>query len=249
MLIILNGTILFAKAPASLHYCCMADGADEMIPTRATLIHRLKNWQDQTSWQDFFDIYWKLIYDVAIQRGLTKSEAEDVVQLTMMSVAKHMPGFKYDPALGSFKTWLLNMTRWRITDQIRKRTPQVFQPEEILETPVGKTRSAEHAYHTPPELEKLWDEEWEKNLLAAASAKARRRLDPKQYQIFDCYVNKELPPERIAKAFGISLNQVYLAKHRMTVLIKEEAERIQKEIVLLRRSRFCKKPSRGHACF
>ena len=209
----------------------MADGADELIPTRATLIHRLKDWQDQASWQDFFDIYWQLIYGVAVKRGLTKSEAEDVVQLTMISVAKHMPGFKYDPAIGTFKTWLLNMTRWRITDQIRKRPPQASQLEEILETPVGLPAAAGLAQHSPPQLEKLWDEEWEKNLLHAAIAKARRRLDPKQYQIFDCYVNKEWPAEQVAKVFGISSNQVYLAKHRMTELIKEEAERLQKEIV------------------
>jgi len=231
MFIVQSGAILFAKASASLHYCCMDDGVEELIPTRATLIHRLKDWQDQASWQVFFDTYWQLIYNVAVKRGLMKSEAEDVVQLTMISVAKHMPGFKYDPATGSFKTWLLNMTCWRIADQIRKRPPQVSQPEEILETPVGKPRSAEEAYQSPPELEKLWDEEWEKNLLATAIAKARRRLDPKQYQIFDCYVNKEWPPERVAKAFGISNNQVYLAKHRMTALIKEEAERIQREVV------------------
>jgi len=209
----------------------MTDAADELIPTRATLIHRLKDWQDQTSWQDFFDTYWQLIYDVAVKGGLTKPEAEDVVQLTMISVAKHMPGFKYDPATGSFKTWLLNMTRWRITDQLRKRQPLASHPEEILEILDGKQSSHEPGYNTLPELEKLWDEEWEKNLLHAAIAKARRRVDPKQYQIFDCYVNKEWTPERIAKAFGISTNQVYLAKHRMTALIKEEAERIQKEIV------------------
>jgi RNA polymerase sigma-70 factor (ECF subfamily) len=209
----------------------MADGADELIPTRATLIHRLKDWQDQASWQDFFDTYWQLIYDVAIRGGLTKPEAEDVVQLTMMSVAKHMPGFKYDPAAGSFKTWLLNMTRWRIADQIRKRPAQTEYHEEYVGPGVRDAKTGERTSHTLPELEKLWDDEWEKNLLHAALAKARRRLDPKQYQIFDCYVNKEWPAERIAKVFGISTNQVYLAKHRMTALIKEEAERIQREII------------------
>ena len=209
----------------------MADGAEELIPTRATLIHRLKDWQDQASWQDFFDLYSKLIYDVAIQGGLKQSEAEDVVQLTMMSVAKHMPGFKYDPATGSFKTWLLNMTRWRITDQIRKRRPLAAYQEDPVGTGAEDSKSIDESLYTLPELEKLWDAEWEKNLLAAASAKARRRMDPKQYQIFDCAVNKEWPPEQIAKALGVSLNQVYLAKHRMTALIKEEVERIQKEIV------------------
>ena len=75
----------------------MSEPNDELIPTRATLIQRLKNWQDQSSWQDFFDTYWKLIYGVAIKGGLTATEAQDVVQETMIAVARHMPTFKYDP--------------------------------------------------------------------------------------------------------------------------------------------------------
>ena len=46
---------------------------------------------------------WKLIYGVARKAGLTDVEAQDVVQETMASVAKHMPTFKYDPVIGSFK--------------------------------------------------------------------------------------------------------------------------------------------------
>jgi RNA polymerase sigma factor (sigma-70 family) len=226
-----GGIILFAKATANIHYFCMADEADELIPTRATLIHRLKDWQDQASWQFFFDTYWQLIYGIAIKRGLTKPEAEDVVQLTMISVAKHMPGFKYDPAIGNFKTWLLNMTSWRITDQHRKRKSLAEYQVETVETGSDDSAIDDDTFHTLPELENLWDAEWENNLLQVAIAKARRRADPKQYQIFDCHVNKQWPPERIAKAFGISINQVYLAKHRMTTLIKEEAERVRKEII------------------
>jgi len=212
----------------------MDEPKDELIPTRATLLLRLKDWQDQASWQDFFDTYWRLIYNVAVKRGLTGPEAEEVVQQTMISVARHMPGFRYDPALGSFKAWLLNMTRWRIADHLRRNQSQaelrVYQEETMEDFPGGPKTDVTGQY-TLPELEKIWDEEWEKNLLEAAITKARRRLDPKQFQIFDCYVKKGWPPERVAKAFGISLNQVYLAKHRMTALIKEEVERIQKEVI------------------
>src|SRR5213593_1463943 len=101
----------------------MDEDAGRLLPTRATLLERLKNWQDQASWQQFFDNYWQLIYGVARKAGLTESEAEEVVQETMFSVAKHMPTFKYDPAIGSFKAWLLKMTRWRIIAQFRKRQP------------------------------------------------------------------------------------------------------------------------------
>ena len=40
----------------------MDDIAEEFIPTRKSLLDRLKNWGDDASWQDFFDTYWKLIY-------------------------------------------------------------------------------------------------------------------------------------------------------------------------------------------
>ena len=205
---------------------------DELIPTRATLIQRLKNWQDQSSWQDFFDTYWKLIYGVAIKGGLTAAEAQDVVQETMISVAKHMPTFKYDPAIGSFKTWLLNMTRWRITDQLRKRGPFIAGPFQLPTTPPpAPVRWTRWSIPRGRDLDALWDAEWEKNLLDAAMAKVKRRLDPQKYQIFDLYVNKEWTPEKVAATFGISVDQVYLAKHRTTELIKEEVKKLEQQVI------------------
>ena len=209
----------------------MARPTDELIPTRATLLERLKDWQDASSWQDFFDTYWKLIYGVAIKGGLTQTEAEDVVQETMISVAKHIPTFKYNQNVGSFKGWLLNMTRWRIADQYRKR-----KPVSVRHLPPGDaetdTQSANQMVD-PASLDwdALWDAEWETNLLDAAMARVKRRLDPEKFQIFDFYVNKEWPPEKVAKTFGIPVDQVYLAKHRVLDIVKEEVERLKKETI------------------
>jgi RNA polymerase sigma-70 factor (ECF subfamily) len=208
----------------------MVEPNDELIPTRATLIQRLKDWQDQSSWQDFFDTYWKLIYGVAIKGGLTATEAQDVVQETMIAVARHMPSFKYDPAIGSFKTWLLNMTRWRITDQLRKRGPFASCHSSSEDTATGTSTVNKVVDPRSRDLDALWDLEWEKNLLDAAMAKVKRRLDPQKYQIFDLYVNKEWAPEKVAATFGISTDQVYLAKHRTMELIREEVKRLEKEM-------------------
>src|SRR5437867_10362332 len=93
----------------------------EFIPTRQSLLSRLKSWDDQESWREFFDRYWKLIYGVALKSGLTPSEAQDVVQETLIAVCKNIKEFKADPAFGSFKAWLLKLTRWRILDQVKKR--------------------------------------------------------------------------------------------------------------------------------
>ena len=209
----------------------MRHQADEMIPTRATLIYRLKDWQDQTSWQEFFDIYWKLIYGVARKSGLSDAEAQDVVQEPLVAVSKHMPTFNYDPALGSFKGWLMNMTRWRIVSQFRKRSPAA----ESSTLPSSTTTSAPDPLQNVADpasrsLDEVWEHEWENNLLQAAIARVKRRVDPLKYQIFDLYVNKELPPEQVAASFGITVDQVYVIKHRVTESIKAEVKRLQQEI-------------------
>src|SRR5262245_7043486 len=75
---------------------------DELIPTRRSLLARLKDWEDRDGWKEFFDTYWRLIFNVALKAGRTETEAEDVVQETVVSVARQMPAFQYDPK-GSFK--------------------------------------------------------------------------------------------------------------------------------------------------
>ncbi|HSY73981.1 MAG TPA: sigma-70 family RNA polymerase sigma factor [Dongiaceae bacterium] len=220
---------LFANSGVNLHYLPMAQLTDELIPTRTTLLERLKDWGDDSSWRDFFDIYWKLIYGVAVKGGLTKEEAQDVVQETMLTVAKQMPDFKYDRKAGSFKSWLLNTTRWRIADQFHKREALAISHSSSNDGDTG-TRTAEKVIDpASQDMNMLWDAEWERNLLEAAIIKVKRRLDPQKYQIFDFSVNKEWPPEKIAEAFSIPIAQVYLAKHRATAMIKEEVEKMNAE--------------------
>ena len=204
---------------------------DEFIPTRATLIQRLKNWQDQASWQEFFDTYWKLIYGLARRLGLGEEDAQDVVQETMISVANRMPNFKYDPEVGSFKSWLRTLIRSRISDHLRRRGPGTVPLEIESEFPDESLMLKETPDKGHQTLEQFYEQEWRKNLLDAAVAKVKRKLDPQKYQIFDFYVNKEWAPEKVAAAFKIPVEQVYLAKHRITEMIKDEAKRLENEML------------------
>src|SRR6188472_2691101 len=74
-----------------------------LLATRRSLVDRLGNWDDQRKWQEFFDTYWKLIYSAARKAGLTEVEAQEVVQETVITVAKNVGKLRYDPAIGSFK--------------------------------------------------------------------------------------------------------------------------------------------------
>jgi RNA polymerase sigma-70 factor (ECF subfamily) len=204
---------------------------DELIPTRDSLLVRLKDWQDDASWRDFFNTYWRLVYGVALKSGLTEQEAQEVVQETVITVARHIPEFKYEPNICSFKTWLLNLTRWRIVDQLRKR------PKKVM---VTSRSNGEHAAGTAmlerlPDpaslnLDAVWDKEWEQHLLSSAIQSVKRKVNPEQYQIFHLCVFKEWPVQKVTRELGISATRVYLAKHRVAALLKREVKLLEKKI-------------------
>jgi RNA polymerase sigma-70 factor (ECF subfamily) len=201
---------------------------DEVTRTRATLLGRMKNWGDQASWQEFFDLYWKLIYGVARKAGLSDAEAQDVVQESMVSVAKHMPAFKYDPAAGTFRAWLLTLTRWRIVDQFRKRG--LAAPHHAGSGEAVRTATVEQiADDKSLDWDAVWEADWKKTILDAAMTRVKQRLDPQKFQVFDFYVNREWSPEKVAQTFNITVNQVYLVKNRVTEMLREEFGRLEKE--------------------
>ena len=204
---------------------------DDFIPTRRSLLTRLKDWNDDESWKKFFDTYWKLIYGAALKSGLTDAEAQEVVQETVIAVAKKMNAFKYDPALGSFKGWLLNLTRWRITDQFRKRGVE-WKPSAPASDETSRTSTVERI---PDEaslkLDAIWEEEWQKNLWDAAIARVKLKVGGKQYQMFDLYVLKDWPVADVVSTLGVTEFQVYKAKSRIARLIKREVKYLEAKML------------------
>jgi RNA polymerase sigma factor (sigma-70 family) len=201
-----------------------------LIPTRVTLLQRLKSWDDQESWRDFFQIYWKLIYAVALRAGLNDAEAQDVVQETIITVARKMGSFRYDPKVDSFKGWLLYITRKRIAMHYRRRSR-----ERGHNCGNSDTAQASVGLEEIPDVsacsEVVWEEEWERNLLEAALARIKSKVNARQYQMFDLYVNRQWPVRQVAETLGVQAAQVYLAKHRIVALVKEEVKRLERELL------------------
>jgi len=200
---------------------------DDNIPTRQSLLERLKDWGDQKSWVDFFNTYWKLIYGVARQAGLTEAEAQDVVQETVIAVAKKMGEFKTDPAFGSFKSWLLLITRRRINDQFRKRPPRV-ELKKARSDGTPRTSALERLPEAEtPVLERIWQEEWERNLVDIALEKVKQLVSSKQFLLFYQQAFKQWSPRKVAHQYGVSLAQVYMAKYRVSSVLKREIKKLE----------------------
>ena len=199
-----------------------------LFATRRSLVEKLANWDDRKRWQEFFDTYWKLIYSAARKSGLTDAEGQEVVQETIITVAKNIDKLRYDPSVGSFKGWLLNITRWRIADQFRKRSPT--ENRRAVSTHERQTATIERIPdHAAVDLDDLWEQEWKSNLFSAAIARVKKKVDPKQFQIFDCYVRKEWPAQKVADQLQVSVGQVYLVRHRVAAILKKEIKALEKQ--------------------
>ena len=204
----------------------------EFLPTRWTLIDRLKRWDDDGSWREFFEIYWRLIHGTALKSGCTEDEALEVVQETVISVAKEMKkdSFQADQDAGSFKGWLLRITQRRIVDQLRKRPPQgrfvEHRPNPTLDT-ATIDRIADPK--EDPAVE-YWDREWEQHLLDAAIQRVKQLVKPGQFQVFQLLVIKKFSTAEVAKALNMNAAQVYLAKHRVGLLVKRELKKLQQRL-------------------
>src|SRR5215471_4428222 len=161
----------------------------DAAPTRYSLLGRLQKLDDQESWKDFFNTYWRLIYSVAVKSGLTEDEAQEVVQETVISVAKSIHKFERDRSRGSFKAWLKNIIRWRIADQLRKRLPSSGAMRDS--GPADAESLEEIPDPNSSALESVWEDEWKTQLFEAALERIKRRIKEEHYQAFDLYVIKQ----------------------------------------------------------
>jgi RNA polymerase sigma factor (sigma-70 family) len=188
---------------------------EAFLATRRSLVQRLSNLEDHRTWQEFFETYWRLIYSVARKAGLDDFEAEEAVQETVISVVRRIPEFRYDPNIGSFRGWLLTLARWRIADQFRKR-----QSREAIDLDAASVEQ--------PWFIEAWNEEWETHLLNASLERLKQKTSLSQFQVFECYVIKGWPAQKVAQELQVSVGSVYLAKNRLLPILKEIMARVEK---------------------
>lgn len=203
---------------------------DDSLLTRRTLLSRLRNLDDQESWRTFFDLYWRLLYNVARRSGLDDAGAQEIVQDTVIAVARNMPEFRYDPARGTFRQWLLRIMRRRIIDHLRR----IYrQPPRAEVMPESLDEDVEHAAaiidQSASAIEAAWNEEWERATFEAALVRIRAEVNPKHFQVFDYCVLKEWPASKVAATLDLNTAQVYLAKHRVGQAMKRAVRQINEE--------------------
>lgn len=208
------------------------DPAPSPLHTRPTLLFRLRDWQDEASWAEFYRIYYTFIFDFACRGGLQPADAEEVTQDVFKRVAETVHQFESDPNRGSFRGWLLNLTRWRIADKVRAKRPHERQGAHNYADDTGRTSTVERLPSADPAHEQhaAAEADWQQRVLDAALARLAQRVPAKQFQAFDLFTRQGWPGLRVARKLGISIATVYVIRHRLTKQLKAEVDRLRQQL-------------------
>jgi RNA polymerase sigma factor (sigma-70 family) len=197
---------------------------DDRDATRSSLLTRLRDWDDETTWNQFFSQYSSLIRTVAGRLGLSEADINDVVQETIIALANQIQTFHYNRADGSFRGLLAQIARRRAIDLLRKRSREAHQP---LGDQSGMCKLEKFREHAVPTPDQIWTARWKEGVYDLALEEVRNSSNPKHFQIFDLYVIQGRPPVEIAQTLRVSRAQVYIAKQRISLRIQKEVRRLK----------------------
>jgi RNA polymerase sigma factor (sigma-70 family) len=192
------------------------------LPTRPSLLLRLRDADDDSAWSQFVVIYTPLIFAFCRGRGLSETDARDVTQDTFKAVARAIPRFRYEPECSSFRNWLFTVVRSKLNDFL---AAQARQPRLAGETTVERFLEREP--------DRTWEERWlreyQANLVCWAAGQIQRDFKPQTWQAFWRTAIDGEPAQMVASELGLSLNALYIARSRVTNRLRQMLQSIEED--------------------
>lgn len=186
--------------------------------TTTALLESLKDPGQDAVWREFDARYRPVLCAFAQKIGLNRTDAEEIAQGTLVEFMAAYREGRYDRSKGRLSSWIIAIAR----NQIGRRAR-------------FKGRAAEHRgdsalgqLHDPAQATRLRAAEqkrvifaraWE--LLNTAGHTAATTL-----RAFELVAVRDMPPAAVAAECGMTLDEVYVAKSRVSKRLRELAEEL-----------------------
>ena len=186
------------------------------LPTRPSLLVRIRDLKDADAWQQFVALYEPVIHRFLRRRGLRDADAADLAQETLAQIAKVIERFEYDPKRGRFRGWLLTIARRQLA-QFHERGARPGAPRGT-----GQTDVIDMLASIPDDDEaRQWERDCEQQALDWGMRHVEREFQPTTWRAFFATAVEQKPPQTVADELGMSANAVYTAKSRVTARLRQ----------------------------
>lgn len=188
-------------------------------PTTTLLLERLKDPADEAAWVQFDERFRGVVLSAALRLGLGHHDAEEVAQETLLQACRAYREGKYDRSRGRLSSWIAGIAQHRVIDALRRRG-RGGPTQRLRAEPSG--REVEDAFEAALER-RVFEQAWDEVCASGAGKDAAIRA-------FELTMLRSVPIAEAARQCGMSVEQVYVARHRVAARIKAAAETIDAAI-------------------
>jgi RNA polymerase sigma-70 factor (ECF subfamily) len=189
-----------------------------MNETRQTLLLRAQT-GETGAWKDLLELYRPLILGWLNRQGVPARDLEDLSQEVLLSVVKHLPGFRHSGQRGAFRTWLRTIVCSRTADYWR-----AINADTLASGGSGATAALQAIADPDSALNRQWDEQHDRYVLQCLMDLMEEEFEPVTLQAFRRLALDGVSGAEAARELGLSVAAVYVAKSRVLARIRKEAE-------------------------
>jgi RNA polymerase sigma factor (sigma-70 family) len=194
--------------------------------TSASLLGRLREETvDPADWGEFVRRYGPLIHSWCRRWRLQEADAEDVTQNVLLKLAAKLRTFRYDPSR-SFRAYAKTLTHYAWCDYLDSRG----QPGAAG---TGDGQMIDQLDHVAArdELQEQLSDAFDREILEAAMARVRSRVEPRTWEAFRLTALEGLSGAETAERVGMGIAAAFKAKSKVQRMLREDVQRFQAELV------------------
>lgn len=197
--------------------------------TRYSLIARLPpadvDAGDQAAWQEFVEAYEPFLYGFARKHGMQDADANELVQLVLLAVAKHVR--KWQPtdehqSRPPFRAWLTTVARnqlinhWKASRGVGQGgTTNLRRLHDQVAVGASNPQDEQIAYR--------------REVLQYCAARVKQEVQSQTWQAFWATTAQGMTCSEAADELGMKLGSVYAARTRVIARLRAEATRLVNE--------------------
>jgi RNA polymerase sigma factor (sigma-70 family) len=192
---------------------------DSSLANRTTtkLLDALRAGNDEPAWLQIDSRYRPVIAGLARRLGLSETDAEETAQRTLTEFVRAYREGKYDRTKGRLSSWILG---------IAHNTALRVQRDGRRAGMIGIDEVSDVA--DEDSLRSIWTDERDRSILSRAIdlVRAESGIDDRTLQAFELVAIRGVPPAEAASQCSMSVDQVYVAKTRVTKRLRRVVEEL-----------------------
>ncbi len=182
-------------------------------PTDPNLLHRAFSDGDDEAWAEIVRQYTPLIRQFSYSIGWREQHLDDLVQDVLVTLLEKRGEFRYDPR-GKFRNYLFTIVK-NVAFTLGRKIQRASAEN-------GISAILESLAREDQGLLDAWEQQWRDHHKRRAYELVSRETDPKHWQVFLDIMVERLEPKAVAAKHGLSIDNVYQIKKRVSEAIQAQ---------------------------